>query len=814
MGLDNFPRPPTHRSAAAAPGSRGFQSRDRHENYSPPRTPPLQSSKQKSPPQGLGLRPSYPETFLDDTNNGDNGRTSESGDDQDPHDLSLSPKHVTRTSVVDNMLLSLDQFSSGSPFLDEYRFLGAAVDADPYTSSSRFPMTKRGRGRGHTFSSSMSSDVDPGVDENTGHHTIPPSRGHRSNSNTTYQQGPRRYDSLRSRGSGYEGSRTSGPGDSSQGRHAHSARQESQSSVSSAEYNHERRSASLDYGSRPFYMSDSMPGTDLLPDDIEAAPTPTVPAGPRRDLPNSTSDYSGISPNYPPPRTPALSRRNSNKSAKSTATRKGRSETLGTTAVKGREDGDAPPPPPLPSSYVDPSAPSPTISFQKPIFPPAPEPAPAVKERPGFFRRVFGSSKNSSSTSDSPSTQPPQIGLFGPENDSSVRGGKQPPRSNPVGNAPPNQEHSSPVVSKKTSFFRRRKKSVADHIPPPLNLSVGGLKPLDQLQPEPSPVSSLRKVMNPYLADSSSPAGYDPKGDSDGENAYNPEPDQPLPRDHAARPAAREERAVEGSAKNGMLRTKHSLNLPVPSHENDESFLADSSGNEATSSPFSSERPARPKTSPEAPGHGSVSDGDYHQSFLNSKLSVPTQSSGKDGRASNNKNKDWLDPASSEEPLPKEGGAESGRASNSDVSQYHTASNTPLIDTPLEESKSQAQPSGSETAGDRGGVTDLADDDTPTPADREQARRLFENQDEVVGNEPAAAWLGSPDRAMIRKAYMELFNWTNVDILGALRSLCTKMALKGETQQVDRVLDALSARWCECNPNHGFKAVGKCGPAW
>lgn len=95
----------------------------------------------------------------------------------------------------------------------------------------------------------------------------------------------------------------------------------------------------------------------------------------------------------------------------------------------------------------------------------------------------------------------------------------------------------------------------------------------------------------------------------------------------------------------------------------------------------------------------------------------------------------------------------------------------------------------------------------PSAADREKARQLFEDPDEVVQTEPAA-WLGDVDRAMVRKAYMELFNWTNMDILAALRSLCTKMALKGETQQVDRILDALSTRWCECNPNHGFKAVG------
>src|SRR5204863_3919991 len=28
-----------------------------------------------------------------------------------------------------------------------------------------------------------------------------------------------------------------------------------------------------------------------------------------------------------------------------------------------------------------------------------------------------------------------------------------------------------------------------------------------------------------------------------------------------------------------------------------------------------------------------------------------------------------------------------------------------------------------------------------------------------------------------------------------------------ESQQVDRILDAFAKRWCECNPNHGFKAI-------
>ncbi len=58
-------------------------------------------------------------------------------------------------------------------------------------------------------------------------------------------------------------------------------------------------------------------------------------------------------------------------------------------------------------------------------------------------------------------------------------------------------------------------------------------------------------------------------------------------------------------------------------------------------------------------------------------------------------------------------------------------------------------------------------------------------------------------------AYMNLFDWTNVDILSALRGLCARIALKGETQQVDRMLDAFSKRWCDCNCNHGFKASGE-----
>lgn len=138
-------------------------------------------------------------------------------------------------------------------------------------------------------------------------------------------------------------------------------------------------------------------------------------------------------------------------------------------------------------------------------------------------------------------------------------------------------------------------------------------------------------------------------------------------------------------------------------------------------------------------------------------------------------------------------------ASTSEVSNYHTASNTPVVPS--------ADQKFAEAAESRTEDSEIAVDQPPM-SDKEQAQKLYENQDQIVGREPPAAWLGDPDRAAIRKAYMELFDWSNMNILAALRGLCNRLVLKGETQQVDRVLDSFSARWCQCNPNHGFKASG------
>ncbi|ANB15636.1 hypothetical protein AWJ20_3273 [Sugiyamaella lignohabitans] len=95
-----------------------------------------------------------------------------------------------------------------------------------------------------------------------------------------------------------------------------------------------------------------------------------------------------------------------------------------------------------------------------------------------------------------------------------------------------------------------------------------------------------------------------------------------------------------------------------------------------------------------------------------------------------------------------------------------------------------------------------------TPSDI--ALRLFQGKADLINHVEAAAWLGdnTPDRSDIRKAYMRLFDWTNSSVLASLRSLCDKLYMKAESQQLDRIIDSFSDRWCECNPRHGFKSPG------
>ncbi|KAJ5520612.1 SEC7-like alpha orthogonal bundle [Penicillium fimorum] len=753
------------------------------EAYSPPRTPPSQTTRYKPSKRGYPARPSIRDAFPDVMDNPP--RTSESGDDRDPHDLSLSPQHATRTSIVDNMLLSLDQFAPSSSVLDDYRLFNSAFETDHHSHYSQ-ESDSHGRYRGHTFSSSMSSEPDYGYEDGSGRYTtITATKGRRSNSSSNHRTTPRQVGN--SRGGTGTMPRTNTARKGSKG-----------SSSSTADYTYtiprarmdqglDRRSASFDCGPKRAFVpyADSSVGQDsTLYDDNDAAPTPSVPAGPRK-----AHDYNRT-PTAAAVRTPVASRRNSMKSAHAPQVRKVRPENIGTGTLRARDndfhnmDETELEPPPAITASLDPPAPSPTISYNKPAFPP-PEPtattatptnppvnhpAPSTKERPGFFRRVFGSKTPAPGPADTASIHASDLSHLqeteSRENNGTTASlmGRSAQANKSSAGASPSSVRTGPhhVVNKKPSFFRRRKRSVPDHAPPPIVIPQHLAPQTMDNMAAPSPVSSLRQVMNPYLDE-----GLDRKENADWDAKI---------RQPAFLQSQKKRESVSAS---GAPKTKTSLEPSAASHGQDLSPLAekDRSSNRDVSIDVTLQEKARnvaasATLSPVVEDFSRSIKPQVEVSQINvARLALPS------------------DDVVCESPVD----------SISTVSNYQTATNTPLIEQeelqPVDNSEDQTDGPGE------------AVEDGPTAADREQAQRLFDSQDQVVGNEPAAAWLGDPDRAMVREAYMRLYNWSNLNIVASLRALCDRLVLKGETQQVDRVLDAFSTRWCDCNPSHGFKAT-------
>ncbi|CAL5866599.1 uncharacterized protein PFLUO_LOCUS808 [Penicillium psychrofluorescens] len=751
---------------------------------SPPRTPPAQTSIYRPSKQKF-QRPSIRDTFPDTIDNGTS--TSESGDDRDPHDLSLSPQHAVRTSIVDNMLLSLDQFDApGSSPLDDYRMFNPALDSDTHTRYSK-ESTPPGRFRGHTFSSSMSSEADYAYDDHR--YATRTTKGRRSNSSSKYQTTPRKMgstrgrDSMSARGVPANIPRSSDARKGSKGSSTSTVEYPSNIPRTRADSGLDRRSESFDCGPKRTYVPYAEPdaGQDsLFYDDSDAAPTPSVPGGPRK-----YTDYSRTPTNS---RTPVGSRRNSAKSvAQAPQVRKTRTDNIGTGTLRARDNENSQPdvevemPPPMPASQEP--APSPTISYNKPSHLP-PEPAPTnstttvastntpTKERPGFFRRVFGGSSKTPSPSAGEQGSPSANDLsYLRENEpkdahgvtTNLKGRQQqqlPPKTPTAEASPSTRKGPQQVVKQKSSFFRRRKKSVVENVPPPIVLpqEIATPQALDMMKPEPSPVSSLRRVMDPYLADANPAHQASKEQRREG----------PQAQDSLSLQTQRE--TVSDSAEGSTIKI-------VPQDSEAETATESASlDNPRDATPSASLSPVVEDYSLNAtsPTNHSADDLPKETPVEVNKLAIPA--TGKDIKA-----------------------PESPGASVSEASQYQTAVNTPVVES--EEPTAAEQPKDTTD-----GPGDAVEDD-PTAIDREQAQKLFDSQDQVVGNEPAAAWLGDPDRAKVREAYMRFFNWSNVNILAALRSLCERLVLKGETQQVDRVLDAFSNRWCDCNPSHGFKAT-------
>lgn len=889
---------------------------------SPPRTPPPFKirARAKRASNVHADRQTPRETYRigknDDGEHARGGGESQIRDERISHDLSLTDNN--RYSVVDNMLMSLNPDPSSTP-----------PDSLPFSAPSRFVSPRSSHRRGHTHSSSLNTDFTLPFDESPLRSSGQVTRSRRSNSSSNFQSGLGRIDSVhRDEGrlehvwpkinptqQGYAGEKVSGAS-------TRKSRKSSKSSGSSSvDFGHimgqprwqqtlpARRSSSFEciYGRE---SSSSPPKRSVAESPIvssfsppiyyhvsDAAPTPTVPVGP------------GSSPGFPsqpvhvPPQVPPTLSWNSHKSPKPYNGRKNKAGSLhkgmegkGGTDVGNTQEDDSVP------AFVISRNPSPTRHGSTTSAGLRSSPATQVKEqpkeRPGFFRRVFGSSRNNQAwtTEASPAQLQTSRNSIRAESRGSFTSPQKLSKVNPIEEAPSQlKENIPPALAKKpSSFFRRRKKSISSpHNPTalPSHLKDRGRSDLERptanKRPGSSSISSLREVMNPYLG--RAPTSH-PREDSMREptaaghrgsistsnllrnetkvmskskpSSWTREPlvdgrvghlRQHQPQDHGTKTdSGPKSTAHETPPRSGKAKADDVL-LPAQN-----SFFNDNSSTE-TKTIRSFNNVELPDLDPELPlemSSGVGRDTKYPIDPTNQqppmlpqtpmsirKLKPLTSRSGtfppvtptSGNILKHAKTTDWhatleITPTggsiSRAAPPQKLAGAWLATEELEDESKESVRHNLPLggvQPSPASEYQSASsnlvtpktlEPGGNPSLHHTNVVDTTASgigDAEPTEDDRLLAKRIYEGDESFIAKERAAAWLGEaePDRARVRRAYMELFDWQNLNILLSLRDFCSRLVLKGETQQVDRILDAFSWRWCVCNANHGFKATGR-----
>ncbi|KAK4194465.1 hypothetical protein QBC40DRAFT_319456 [Triangularia verruculosa] len=813
----------------------------------PPQTPPSQDESASSAggralrlPKGAGRDTADIETFLESLtpshipyemslpNHKEQSPESSSPSSRpthrDSHDLSLPARQVTRDSLVANMLLSLDQLSMGQfgggagttsfggsrTGYDDPLFSSFGDDnSRTMTFNSRTGRTGHGHGHGYSYSSDME-----GADDTS----RMSSRGRRSNSSSGYQSNLGRINSMRETGTpraihsrGRRGSKSSSTNSIDQGY--------AQVLGSQRWARGFGRSSSFDGAADTAAPRQPAPSPGPAPapapgpwhidfsntffnksDEYDAAPMPTIPAGPRKltTVPSL--------PVMPPPepktaepkaqsRGPSVERRRSIRSSKSATIRK--PDPMYNTVREA---------PPVPALELD-SAPAPHIGYEKSkdagLVPPPANMQP--KEKQGFFRRMFGSTK----TALAPSTTTP------PVTPAATSLGGQPRSSAPPSRESPHQSTTHTLQKKTSSFFRRRKYSITDTEPPPVPVvpvapTVPVVRlPMDQLQvlsgvgkAEPSPITSLRRAMDPFLADSpTSTAAQTPV-------------DEPMPSIEAP------ESPVQVKSPGPTEEEDRGRNRGF-SPDYDPSPKAvirkvDPEPSDPTATP--SRAPATPLASP--PKSFLREDSDDEDSPVRHRKAPVSETKNLKPGAEDNRTRSPSPTVSKSKSVPNLNMArkdlklsirhhtDSG-PSNRDSSntlglplekpsvpsfKIESAEPSPKVESIPQSAKSIDEPN-EFVVGD------------PTEDDRQKAQKIYDGNEDFIQKDRAAAYMGEegPIRQRVLRAYMDLFDFENQSIVNGLRLVCNRLLLRAETQQVDRILVAFTKRWCDCNPNHGFK---------
>ncbi|KAF9957281.1 hypothetical protein BGZ72_001967 [Mortierella alpina] len=87
------------------------------------------------------------------------------------------------------------------------------------------------------------------------------------------------------------------------------------------------------------------------------------------------------------------------------------------------------------------------------------------------------------------------------------------------------------------------------------------------------------------------------------------------------------------------------------------------------------------------------------------------------------------------------------------------------------------------------------------------AKRCWAEDNTFLKRDEISQYLGAgskPFNRLVLSFYMRHFNFSGKRLDTAFRLLCQKLMLRGETQEVDRVLEQFAARFVECNPESIF----------
>lgn len=78
--------------------------------------------------------------------------------------------------------------------------------------------------------------------------------------------------------------------------------------------------------------------------------------------------------------------------------------------------------------------------------------------------------------------------------------------------------------------------------------------------------------------------------------------------------------------------------------------------------------------------------------------------------------------------------------------------------------------------------------------------------DERLDKTSIGDYLGENDDASkeVMYAYIDEINFSDIDIVAALRTFLDGFRLPGEAQKIDRLMEKFASRYCECNPNNGL----------